>query len=162
MLGVFLASRAPALRPLVRVLGQPVHFAPALKEGSGHAVLRQSLEDVRRTLARPVVERERESPPVARSAPHGAPEHRDRTPTDRPRHEGCRTSPRQSRDRKGAVVSELLKRHSYATGNSKSIRSPGLAFVARIAPRWSSTARRAMESPSPMPPLSRLRSDSTR
>jgi len=48
------------------------------------------------------------------------------------------------------------------TGSSISTSNPGFAFLARIDPLCSSMARRAMDSPRPIPPLARSRSDSTR
>src|ERR1035438_2439078 len=72
-------------------LRQPVDVGPALEKSGGHMVLGQDRQDVRSALARPVVKGECQSPPVARPAPHRAPEDRGRTPTHRPRQEcGCR------------------------------------------------------------------------
>ena len=76
-----IADLVAARRHFARDLGQPVHVGPALKESGGHVVLRQNLKDLRRALAGPVVERERQRPPVARPAPYRAPE--DTTPNAR-------------------------------------------------------------------------------
>jgi len=60
------------------------------------------------------------------------------------------------------TVSSLRAANSTAAGSSISTRRPGFAFAARIEPWWIWIARRAMDSPSPTPPLTRLRSESTR
>ena len=51
---------------------------------------------------------------------------------------------------------------AIATGRSISTTNPGPALRARIVPLCNSTARRAIDSPRPAPPLARSRSVSTR
>jgi hypothetical protein len=61
---------------------------------------------------------------------------------------------------------DVVDRHDklilYDAGSSNSTSRPGFTLRALMLPLCNSIARRAIESPSPMPPLVRLRSVSTR
>ena len=60
---------------------------PRIERRACHTVFPENLQNLRCTLARSVVERKRHRPTVAWPSPYRAPEHRSRTPADRPRHE---------------------------------------------------------------------------
>src|SRR3954471_16670139 len=83
------ADLVPGLVNQSRDSGQACSVSPALEERGRNIVARQDVENLWRTFARTIIERESDGGPLSRPAPVRASEHRRGAPTHGPRQEGA-------------------------------------------------------------------------